>query len=269
MNVALGVEYDGGAFSGFQLQKHVASVQGALEGALSQVAARPVRIMAAGRTDAGVHATGQVVNFASPVERPLTAWVRGGNALLPAGARVTWARAVDAGFHARYSAVARRYMYLFVEQAHEHGASSPLVRGRAVEVNRLDEAAMHRAAQALIGEQDFSAVRGAGCQAPTAYRCVHRASVQRAGPFVVLDITANAFLLHMVRNIAGVLAQVGDGRRPESWVAELLAGADRTLAGATAPPNGLYLVHVRYPGYEFPEPQLPPLLRVLGGLGRF
>lgn len=269
MNVALGIEYDGGAFCGFQLQKHAPSVQGALEGALSRIAAAPIRVVAAGRTDAGVHATGQVVGFASPVDRPLRAWVRGTNALLPPGVRVTWARDVDASFSARYSAVARRYMYLFAERGYEHEAGSPLLAGRVTPVARLDHLAMHRAAQALLGEQDFSAVRGAGCQSRNAFRCVHRVAVQRAGPFIVLDITANAFLLHMVRNIAGVLAQVGDGRRGERWVAELLAGQDRAAAGPTAPAQGLYLVQVTYPGRDFPEPLPPPLLRVLGGLDRF
>lgn len=269
MNVALGVEYDGSAFCGFQLQKQVPSVQEALESALTQVAAAPIRVLPAGRTDAGVHATGQVIGFRSPVERPLKAWVRGANSLLPPGVRVTWARSVDADFHARFSAVARRYMYLFAERGYEHEAASPLIRDRVFEVRRLDDESMHRAAQELVGEQDFSAVRGAGCQSRSPWRCVHRVSVQRAGPLVVLDITANAFLLHMVRNIAGVLARVGDGSRPDSWVAELLAGRDRSVAGATAPPQGLYLVHVRYPEYDFPVPPLPPLLRVLGGLDRF
>jgi len=269
VNVALGVEYDGGAFNGFQLQPHAPSVQGALETALGQIAAAPVRIVAAGRTDTGVHATGQVVAFAAPVSRPLKAWVRGTNALLPGSVRVTWAREVDPGFSARYSAVSRRYMYLFAETGYEYAAGSPLLRGRAVEVGRLDPDAMHRAAQILLGEQDFSALRGAGCQSHSPWRCVHRISVQRAGPLVVIDVTANAFLLHMVRNIAGVLRQVGSGLRDEAWVGELLAGRDRRLAGPTAAPHGLYLVYVHYPHYEFPQGLPPPLLRVLGGLDRF
>lgn len=269
MNVALGIEYDGGAFNGFQLQKSAPSVQGALESALARVADGPVRIVPAGRTDTGVHATGQVVSFEPPKARPEKAWVRGANALLPPSVRVTWARSVEPGFHARFDAVARRYMYVFAERRYEHDAGSALLRGQALEIGRLDDGAMHRAAQALLGEQDFSAVRGAGCQSQSPFRCVHRIAVQRAGPFVVLDITANAFLLHMVRNIAGVLRQVGEGSRPPAWVGALLAGRDRTVAGPTAAPHGLYLVHVHYPGRSFPEPALPPLLRVLGGLDRF
>jgi tRNA pseudouridine38-40 synthase len=269
MNVALGTEYDGGAFSGFQLQPHAPTIQGELERALSRIADEPIRVAPAGRTDTGVHATGQVVAFHTTADRPLRAWVRGANALRSDGVRVIWARAVDATFSARRAAVARRYMYLFAESRHEHQAASPLWRGQVTEVDGLDAASMQRAAQAFLGEQDFSAVRGAGCQSHTPYRCVHRISVHRAGPYVVIDVTANAFLLHMVRNIAGVLAQVGDGSRDERWVTELLAARDRTRAGATAPAQGLYLVHVHYPDYDFPQPSPPPLLRALGGLDRF
>lgn len=266
MNVALGIEYDGGAFRGFQFQRNAPSVQQALEAALSRVADRPLRLTAAGRTDAGVHATGQVVGFESPVTRPLSAWVLGTNALTPAAVKVRWAREVDAGFNARFSAVARRYQYLFSDG----GDNSPLLAPYAVPVrSRLDDEAMHRAAQTLLGEHDFSAFRGAGCQSLSAHRCVHRILVTRAADLVVVDITANAFLLHMVRNIAGALRQVGDGGRPEGWIERLLAGRDRTVLGPTAPPQGLYLVDVNYPGYDFPAPVAAPLLRALGALNRF
>ncbi len=265
MRIALGVEYDGAAFSGYQYQPHAPSVQGALEAALSQVAAAPVRIDGAGRTDAGVHATGQVVAFSTDVERPLSAWQRGTNALTPRGVAVRWVRLVDDSFHPRFQATARRYMYLF-EDAEEAAA---LIQGRAVPSRRLDDEAMHRSAAVLVGEQDFSAFRASGCQAASPWRCVHRVAVLRAGSFVVLDITANAFLLHMVRNIAGTLWRVGLGERPQSWTGELLEGRDRTQAAPTAPPDGLYLVDVRYPEQAFPSGRPPPLLQALGGLDRF
>ncbi|MFM8355557.1 MAG: tRNA pseudouridine(38-40) synthase TruA [Gammaproteobacteria bacterium] len=268
-SIALGVEYDGSAFSGFQWQPHAPSVQQALELALTRVADAPVRVAPAGRTDAGVHATGQVVAFSVPVFRPASAWVAGTNAHLPEGVRVTWAQTVDANFHPRFSAVARRYMYVFIERGSRHERASPLLGRRAIDAPKLDDLAMHKAAQVLVGEQDFSAVRGAGCQSLSAWRNVHRVVVHRAGPFVVIDIAANAFLLHMVRNIAGVLRQVGEGRRPEGWVRDLLASRDRTQGPATAPPQGLYLVQVTYPGYTFPLAGPPPMLRALGGLERF
>lgn len=267
--VALGVEYDGDAFSGFQWQPHAPSVQQSLESALSTVASAPIRIAPAGRTDAGVHATGQVIALTAPFSRPSSAWVAGTNAHLPEGVRVTWAHTVDADFHPRFSAVARRYMYVFVERGSRHERPSSLLGKRAVAVPALDELAMHKAAQLLVGEQDFSAVRGAGCQSRSPWRNVHRVVVHRAGPFVVIDIAANAFLLHMVRNIAGVLRQVGEGRRSEDWVKALLASGDRTQGPATAQPQGLYLVHVTYPGYAFPIAEPPPMLRALGGLERF
>ncbi|MGD8830202.1 MAG: tRNA pseudouridine(38-40) synthase TruA [Pseudomonadales bacterium] len=262
--IALGLEYDGCAFNGFQYQSHAPSVQGALENALSRVADAPVRISAAGRTDAGVHATAQVVAFDSPVERPLSAWVRGTNALSPPGVAVLWARPVPEGFHPRFQATARRYMYLFYDTE----ITSPLISGRAVLSPPLDDEAMHRACRVLIGEQDFSAFRAAGCQSATAYRCVHQVCVHRAGGFVVLDITANAFLLHMVRNIAGSLWKIGQGA-DEGWMGELLLGRDRKRAAPTGPAQGLYLVHVRYPDLAFPPGRLPGLLRALGDLSRF
>lgn len=265
MHLALGVEYDGAAFHGFQFQTNAPTVQEALEAALSRIAAAPVRVAAAGRTDAGVHATGQVVSFSSPSERPLDAWTRGCNALTPPGVKVIWARRVDAAFHARYSAVARRYQYLYAESDYP----SPLLIGRATLVRGLDDEAMHRAAQRLVGEHDFSSFRAAGCQSASAHRCVHRISVRRFRSLVVIDVTANAFLLHMVRNLAGALRQVGEGKRPESWIGAVLEQQDRTLIGATAPPDGLYLVDVSYPAAGLPTGRPPALLRALGGLDPF
>jgi len=265
MRLALGIEYDGAAFRGFQFQANAPSVQGALEAALSRIAAATIRVVAAGRTDAGVHATGQVVGFASPVRRPLDAWVRGTNALTPAAVKVCWAREVTSDFHARYSAVARRYQYLFAEGA----VASPLLAGYATPARDLEDDAMHRAAQALVGEHDFTSFRAAGCQSLSANRCVHRIEVRRAGPLVVVDVTANAFLLHMVRNIAGALRRVGRGERAEAWVAEALAMRDRTVIGPTAAPDGLYLVDVNYPGHQLPGGAPPALLRALGSLEVF
>jgi tRNA pseudouridine38-40 synthase len=265
MGIALGIEYNGATFHGFQSQRNAPSVQDALEKALSQIADEPVRIVAAGRTDAGVHATGQIVGFTTTAERPPSAWLRGTNSLTPAGVKVTWVRTVSDRFHARYSAVARRYQYLFEDS----GSASPLLHRQVTTVAPLDDAAMHRAAQALLGEHDFSSFRAAGCQSLSANRCVHRIAVHRAESFVVLDIAANAFLLHMVRNIAGALLRVGLGQAEEAWIGEILQGRNRGLAGRTAPPDGLYLVDVHYPGFDLPRGRLPHLLRALGNLDRF
>ncbi|MCZ6708762.1 MAG: tRNA pseudouridine(38-40) synthase TruA [Gammaproteobacteria bacterium] len=265
MHLALGVEYDGSAFHGFQIQKSSPSVQGALERAIARIADQPVRITAAGRTDAGVHATSQVVGFTTTVTRSLDAWSRGVNSLTPAAVKVRWVHEVDAAFHARYSACARRYMYVWYEDS----VRSPTLDGWAVNTSQLNDEAMHRAAQALLGEHDFTSFRAASCQSQSAHRCIHTIAVNRHGPLIVLDISANAFLLHMVRNIAAGLAEVGARARAEEWLAQLLGEKNRQLLGPTAPPRGLYLVGVRYPGYLFPVGQPPAPLRALGSLERF
>ena len=263
-HLALGVEYDGGAFSGFQFQKSSPSVQGSLERALTRIADQPIRIRAAGRTDAGVHATSQVVGFTCPQPRPMDAWRGGVNSLTPSQVKVRWAREVDASFHARYSATARRYMYLWYEDP----VRSPGLDGWAVNSQRLDDEAMHRASRVLVGEHDFTSFRAAGCQSQSAHRCVHTIAVRRYGSLILLDIAANAFLLHMVRNIAAALFEIGTGSQPWEWLALLLGQRNRQLLGPTGPARGLYLVGVRYPGYPFPPGEAPAPLRALGNLER-
>jgi len=242
--VALLVEYDGRAFCGWQSQPHAASVQDALEAALAAVAATPVRTHCAGRTDTGVHATGQWVHFDDPAGRSPRAWVLGSNAHLPDSVRVLHAQAVPAAFHARHSATARRYRYLVTDTAVAPALYRGLVTWRR---GALDAARMHAAAQLLLGEQDFSSFRAAGCQSSTPWRRVDAIGVTRAGPLLCLDITANAFLHHMVRNIAGALLAIGAGEGDADWLARLIAVRDRRQAPATAPPDGLYLVAVTYP----------------------
>ncbi len=260
--IALGVEYDGSGFQGWQWQRHGPSVQETLETALARVADRPVQTVAAGRTDAGVHATGQVASFADAPPRPLRAWRDGVNGHTGPALKVRWAREVDPGFNARHSAVARRYLYLY----RAPDQASPLSGRFAWETGTLNVSAMAEAAQALAGEHDFSSFRASGCQATSAWRCVHRIRVLAVGSLVVLDIEANAFLMRMVRIIAGALWHVGRGEQPIAAVAEQLAARDRTAVGRTAPARGLYLADVRYPGYHFPAAGLPPLLCALNGL---
>ena len=254
--VALGIEYDGGAFHGFQRQVGVPTVQEALERALSQVADAPVRVAVAGRTDAGVHATGQVVSFRAPVMRPEDAWRRGTNALVRGAVGVVWARVVGPRFHARFSALSRRYAYVYLESE----TAPVLLRGKVTWVReRLNVPAMHAAAQHLLGERDLSAFRAAACDSRTPMRRVDAVSVVRHGSRVVIDIEANAFLQHMVRNIAGCLAHIGRGQAGPGLVADLLAARDRTLAPATAAPDGLYLTRVRYPDIDVPY-RPPPVV---------
>jgi tRNA pseudouridine38-40 synthase len=244
MRVALGVEYDGSGFHGWQYQGDVRSVQELLEQAVSKVADHRVGVHCAGRTDTGVHATGQVVHFETPAKRSARSWVLGCNVNLPDDVSVSWAREMPEAFHARFSAVGRHYRYLILNRSFR----SALWRNRAVWVHHpLDEQAMHRAGQSLVGTHDFSSYRALGCQAKHPVRTIHRLSVRREGELVSIDIHANAFLHHMVRNIAGVLMAIGKQEQPESWAETVLGYQDRTLGGVTAPPQGLYLTQVDYP----------------------
>jgi len=245
MRVALGVEYDGSGFKGWQAQRPgVRTVQACLERALSRVADHPVSAICAGRTDAGVHGVGQVVHFDTTAVRSARSWILGGNANLPPDLSLIWAREVPVDFHARFSALARRYRYLIFDRPHR----SALWHQRATWCYRsLDAERMHAAGQALIGEHDFSAFRAAECQARHPVREIRALTVHRQGAGVVLEVEANAFLHHMVRNIAGVLLAIGAGERPVEWARDVLERRDRTQGGVTAPADGLYLLAVRYP----------------------
>ncbi|MFN2327646.1 MAG: tRNA pseudouridine(38-40) synthase TruA [Chromatocurvus sp.] len=261
--VACCVEYNGSGYSGWQSQSGVDTIQDSLESALSRVADQQLRVYCAGRTDTGVHAAAQWVHFVSPCERALNAWVRGVNAYLPSDIRILYAANVPADFHARHSALARHYRYIIANTP----VASALFRDRTTWVREsLDASRMHEAAQALLGEQDFSAFRAASCQSPTAMRCVYRVSVKRDGALVAIDISANAFLHHMVRNIAGSLIAIGSGRHETGWVGRLLREKDRTRAAATSGPQGLYLMGVAYPAhFGLPDDlaqQRPLLMRV-------
>lgn len=246
--IALAVEYQGGSFYGWQAQRQLQlpTVQETVEAALSKVAAASITTICAGRTDTGVHASHQVIHFDSPVMRPPRAWVQGGNTLLPPGIAIKWATPVADDFHARFSATARRYRYVILNRSTRSAYLGPLATWFQ---HSLDAELMHSEAQCLLGERDFSSFRGAGCQSNTPMRNVHFVKVSRAGDLVVVDIQANAFLLHMVRNIVGSLLAVGSGRRPSGWVAEVFAARDRKLAAPTAAPQGLYLADVIYPAH--------------------
>lgn len=259
---ALGLEYDGAAYNGWQRQKspELPTVQASLERALGFVAkgrgAPAIAVQCAGRTDARVHASHQVVHFESPIERPEKAWVLGSNANMEKDISVKWAKPIRADFHARFSATARRYRYVIcnreIRPAH--------LRNNVTWVRKpLDEALMQSEAHCLIGEQDFSAFRGAGCQSNTPMRNVHFVNVTRSGDYVVVDIQANAFLLHMVRNIVGVLIEVGSGESPSGRTAQVLAGRNRSEGGVTGKPYGLYLIDVLYPDeFNIPKSELGP-----------
>ncbi len=244
MRIALIIEYDGSQYHGWQSQPGLRTVQAVLEQALSQVANHEVRVVYSGRTDTGVHATHQVVHFEPDNARSVRAWVHGTNAVLPKDVCVKWGQEISDDFHARYSAVSRRYRYVIYNAA----IRQSLLQGNVTwQSRRLDHNLMHEASQFLLGEHDFTSFRAVHCNAKTPVREVQAIQVFRRGDLVILDITANAFLHHMVRNIAGVIMAVGQGRETVDWVQDVLASKDRKKGAETAPPYGLYLVNVTYP----------------------
>lgn len=260
--IALGLEYDGSDFSGWQSQVDAVGVQSVVERALSQVANHPVSVTAAGRTDAGVHAALQVVHFDTASIRSERNWMLGGAAHLPASISVLWTRPVPQTFHARFSAQARSYRYLILNRE-----PRPALAWRRTTWVRdaLDEDRMRQGAAILIGRHDFTSFRAAECQARSPLRTVHEIRIERRGEVVELSITANAFLHHMVRNIVGVLIAVGRGERPFEWVGEVLAARDRAHSAVTAAPGGLYLCGVRYPS-DFGLPSEPATTALRTGI---
>lgn len=258
MRIAIGIEYQGSDYCGWQAQNGLSTIQTNIESALSKVANHPIVVTCAGRTDAGVHALNQVGHFDTHVVREDYAWMMGANSNLPADIRVLWVASVDDNFHARYTATARRYKYIIYNQA-----IRPAILRNHVSWYRwpLDVERMQEGAQHLIGEHDFSAYRGVYCQAKSTIRHVEYIKLIRKDSFIVLDIKANAFLHHMVRNIVGVLLEIGNGKREPIWAKEVLTSGSRAAGGITAPSQGLYLVEVDYPlPYEFPSAPDFPLL---------
>jgi len=255
MRQALALEYDGCGFCGFQSQPSGCSVQDALERALAAIAGAHVRAIAAGRTDAGVHATSQIVHFDTAAERPRSAWVRGVNAHLPPTAAVLWCVPVQDDFHARFAATGRRYTYLLLNRAERPA----LFNGRVGWYHApLDAAAMQVCAQQLIGTHDFSSFRAAECQAKSPVKTLREARVTRVGSTVRFDFAADAFLHHMVRNIVGALVDVGAGKRPAEWIGDLLVAADRTQGPATFAAEGLYFTGADYDArFALPPTQRP------------
>ncbi len=262
MRIALGIEYDGSDFSGWQSQPSgVRAIQPLVEAALTRVAAHPISVHCAGRTDAGVHATYQVIHFETQAQRSARAWILGANANLPRDVSVIWALPVPDNFHARFSARARSYDYLL-----SHRRTRPsLWHGKlSWECRPLNVEAMVEASRCLLGEHDFTSFRAQGCQAKHPIRTLYRLDVVTVEACLVFRVEANAFLQHMVRNLVGTLLEIGRGKRPAAWAGEVLAARDRRLAGVTAPPDGLYLTGVRYPE-EYRLPALSRISPVLAG----
>lgn len=246
MRIALGIEYDGSAYCGWQYQDHSPSVQEKVEQALAHVADHSVRVVCAGRTDTGVHALGQVIHFDTDAPREMHSWVFGANANLPRDISVLWAKHVADDFHARFSAIRRRYRYIIFNRSVRPAI---LARRTSWEYRPLDIVRMREAAQHLLGEHDFSAYRALACQAKSPVRTLYRLDITQNNELIVLELEANGFLHHMVRNIAGVLLRIGAGEAPGDWAKTVLEQRDRTQGGVTAPPDGLYLTGVVYPDH--------------------
>ena len=255
VKIALGIEYHGTAYHGWQKQPACESVQETLEQALSVVAGEPIEVHCAGRTDAGVHAIAHVVHFDTHAIRADHAWMLGGNMYLPPTIRVKWAKGVPEDFHARFKALKRRYHYWIYNAP---TASAILYRRVTWHVQPLDENLMQEAVNVLLGEHDFSSFRGRDCQASSPIRTIYSAQIKRHREFLCLDICADGFLHHMVRNIVGVLFKVGNGKEKPDWTATVLASKDRTQAAMTAPPDGLYLANITYPDH-YHIPYIPML----------
>ena len=257
MRIAMAVEYDGSEYSGWQLQKETTNtIQAAVESAISKVADEPIRVHVAGRTDTGVHATGQIIHFDTQAERIERSWVFGTNANLPKNVIALWTSPVSDEFHARFSAVRRSYRFVIYSR---HVRPTFLAHRVTWTHKPLDIIPMIEASKYLLGEHDFSSFRAAGCQANSPVRTITRLELSQYGPYTYIDIEANAFLYHMVRNIAGVLMKIGMGEAEPEWCNEVLKQRDRTQGGVTAPAAGLYLVGVEYPeefGLKKNEPNL-------------
>lgn len=261
MRIALGIEYDGSAYHGWQRQGHeTQTVQEALEKALSKVANHPVTVICCGRTDAGVHGLGQVVHFETTAERSDRAWIHGGNAALPDSISVRWAKPVPEEFHARFSAFARRYCYVI----YNHPVRPALgMKHMTWQYRPLNVEQMREGSRALVGTHDFTSFRAMGCQAKSPIKTVHEIELVQQGPLILMSVRANAFLHHMVRNIAGVLMAVGTGKACVDWVNEVLQVRDRAQGGVTAPPFGLYFMEAQYPEiFDIPvmPHHYPPIL---------
>jgi tRNA pseudouridine38-40 synthase len=257
IRIAMGVEFEGQNYKGWQIQKNgLTTVQGELTKAISQVANHPVHIVCAGRTDTGVHAAHQVFHFDTNATRKPFGWSVGPNGLMDKDIRIQWAKDVGHSFHARFSAQSRRYRYVIYNNAMQPGN---MPDGMTWERKPLDEELMHQAAQILVGKHDFSSYRAVGCQAASPVRTIEHLTVRRYGKMIVLDAKADGFLYHMIRNIAGVLIEIGAGQAPVQWAQQVLDYKDRNQGGVTAKPHGLYFVDAMYDDkFELPKPDLGP-----------